>query len=142
MYLLYVQPNIISMTSLKGMNFDHDFGYSFLLLSSLLKREGRKKGEWISKNRDQNSRLSDRSISIKDQLYEEKIIFISQRSHNLYHFSRPFIPKRRHCDISPTRQELTETISNRIRGRGYGNSHIVKIGEVSYCATIKIYYLN
>ena len=29
----------------KGMTFDHDFGYSFPLFSSLLKKEGRRKGE-------------------------------------------------------------------------------------------------
>ena len=29
----------------KGMTFDHDFGYSFHLFSSLLKKEGRRKGE-------------------------------------------------------------------------------------------------
>ena len=34
------------------MPFDHDFGCSFSLLSSLLKKEGRRKWEWNSKNRD------------------------------------------------------------------------------------------
>ena len=34
------------MTKLKGMTFDHDFGYSFPLFSSLLKKEGRRKGEF------------------------------------------------------------------------------------------------
>ena len=29
----------------KGMTFDHKFGYSFFLFSSLLKKEGRRKGE-------------------------------------------------------------------------------------------------
>ena len=29
----------------KGMTFDHDFGYSFPLSSSLLKKERRRKGE-------------------------------------------------------------------------------------------------
>ena len=29
----------------KGMTFDYDFGYSFPLFSSLLKKEGRRKGE-------------------------------------------------------------------------------------------------
>ena len=33
----------------KCMTFDHDFGYSFPLFSSLLKKEGRRKGEWIAK---------------------------------------------------------------------------------------------
>ena len=31
------------------LNFDHDLGYSFPLFSSLLKKGGRRKGEWISK---------------------------------------------------------------------------------------------
>ena len=33
----------------KGMTFDHDSGYSFPLSSSLLKKEGRIKGEWTAK---------------------------------------------------------------------------------------------
>ena len=33
----------------KGMIFDHDFGYSFPLFSFTLKKEGRRKGEWIAK---------------------------------------------------------------------------------------------
>ena len=33
----------------KGMTFDHDFGYSLSLFSSLLKKEGRRKGGWIAK---------------------------------------------------------------------------------------------
>ena len=45
----------------KGMTFNHDFGYSFLLFSSLLKIEERRREEWISKNRDQKSCLSARS---------------------------------------------------------------------------------
>ena len=47
-------------TKLKGMTLDHDFGYSFPLLSSLLKKDGRRNGEWISKNRDQKSCFSAR----------------------------------------------------------------------------------
>jgi hypothetical protein len=31
------------------MTFDHDFAYSFPLFSSFLKKEGRRKGEWIEK---------------------------------------------------------------------------------------------
>jgi hypothetical protein len=31
------------------MTFDHDFGYSLPLFSSLLKKEGRRKGEGIAK---------------------------------------------------------------------------------------------
>ena len=45
----------------KGMTFNHDFGYSFFHFSSLLKQDERMKEEWISKNRDQKSRLSARS---------------------------------------------------------------------------------
>ena len=41
----------------KGMTFDHDFGYSFIFT---LKKEGRRKGEYNSKNYDQNSCLSAR----------------------------------------------------------------------------------
>ena len=32
-----------------GMSFDQDFRYSFPLFFSLLKKEGRRKGEWIAK---------------------------------------------------------------------------------------------
>jgi hypothetical protein len=35
----------LKKTGLKGMNFDHDFVYSFPLFSSLLEKEGRRKGE-------------------------------------------------------------------------------------------------
>ena len=37
------------MIEQKGMTFDQDFVYSFTLFSSLLKREGRRKGELIAK---------------------------------------------------------------------------------------------
>ena len=37
------------MIEQKGMTFDHDFGYSFILFSSLLKKEERRKGEWTAK---------------------------------------------------------------------------------------------
>ena len=37
------------MIDQKGMTFDHDFGCFFPLFSSLLKKEGRRKGEWIAK---------------------------------------------------------------------------------------------
>ena len=46
------------LAKLKGMTLDHDFGYSFPLFSSLLKRGGRIKGEWISKNPDRKACLS------------------------------------------------------------------------------------
>ena len=46
------------------MTFDHDFGYSFTLVSYLLKKEGRRKERMNSKNRDQKSCLSARSASI------------------------------------------------------------------------------
>ena len=50
------------MIEQKGVTFDHDFGYSFPLFSSLLKKEERIKGELrASKNRDQKSCLSARS---------------------------------------------------------------------------------
>ena len=38
------------------------YGYSFPLFSSLLKKEGRRKVEWSSKNRDQKACLSAQSI--------------------------------------------------------------------------------
>ena len=44
----------------KGMTFNHDFGYSFTLFSSLLKG-GKKKRRMNSKNRDQNVCLSAQS---------------------------------------------------------------------------------
>ena len=38
------------MIAHKGTTYNYDFGYSFPLFSSLLKKkEGRKKGEWIAK---------------------------------------------------------------------------------------------
>ena len=37
------------MIEQKGMPFDHDFGHFFPLFSSLLKKEGRRKGELIAK---------------------------------------------------------------------------------------------
>ena len=48
----------IKRTKLKGMTLDHDFGYSLPIFSSIVKKEGRIKGERISKNRDQKSSLS------------------------------------------------------------------------------------
>ena len=45
----------------KGMTWNHDFGYSFPLFSSLLKKRGKKKRRIISKNCDCNSCLSARS---------------------------------------------------------------------------------
>ena len=40
------------------MTFDHDFGYSFPLFYSLLKKEGRRKGKWISKNTPNRGRMN------------------------------------------------------------------------------------
>ena len=37
------------MIEQKGMTFDHNFGFYFPLFSSLLKKEGRRKGELIAK---------------------------------------------------------------------------------------------
>ena len=37
------------MTGLKGMNFDHDFGYSFPLFSSLQKKREEKKENELEK---------------------------------------------------------------------------------------------
>ena len=38
-----------SLIQQKGMTFDHDFGHSFPLFTSLIKKEGRIKGECIAK---------------------------------------------------------------------------------------------
>jgi len=43
------------------MTFDHDFGYSFLLFSSLLKKREEEKENGSIKNSDQSSCLSARS---------------------------------------------------------------------------------
>ena len=43
------------------MTFDQDYSYSYTLFSSLLKKKRKRKGERISKNRDQRSCLSARS---------------------------------------------------------------------------------
>ena len=48
----------------KGMTFDPDFCYFILLFSSLLKKIGKRKREWSSKNRDQKSYLSVPSTTI------------------------------------------------------------------------------
>jgi hypothetical protein len=53
---------MLKKTKVKGMTFDHDFGYSFPLFYSPLKKEGRRKEERIRKNRDQKSSLSARSL--------------------------------------------------------------------------------
>jgi hypothetical protein len=46
-YMPSLQNIIITPESIeqKGITFDHNFGYSFPLFSSLLKKEGRRKGE-------------------------------------------------------------------------------------------------
>ena len=49
------------MIEQKGMRFDHDFGYSFLLFSSVLKKREEEKDRMNSKNRDQKSCCSARS---------------------------------------------------------------------------------
>ena len=46
----------------KGMTVDHDFGYFLSLFSYFLKKEGRRKGEGINKNRHKRSCLSTRSF--------------------------------------------------------------------------------
>ena len=54
-----VEPIVDSLAKFtierKGMPFDNDFCYSFPLFTSLLKKEGRRKGESGSKIRDQKS---------------------------------------------------------------------------------------
>ena len=46
----------------KGMTIDHNFCYFILIFSFLLKKRGKRKGEWCSKNRDQKSYLPVSSI--------------------------------------------------------------------------------
>ena len=56
--LIYEQSMIL--IEKKGMTFDHTFDYSFPFSLPSLKNEGRRKGEWICKNRDQKVCLSAR----------------------------------------------------------------------------------
>ena len=56
----------------KGMTFDHDFGNSFTLFSSLLTKEGRRKGEWLAK------------IMIKSHA------FLLDPTHSIYHNSNAY----------------------------------------------------
>ena len=44
-YMSVLNNTIENRIEQKGMNFDHDFGYSFPLFSSLPKKGGRRKGE-------------------------------------------------------------------------------------------------
>ena len=55
---------ILPLIEMKGMTFDHDFGYSFPLFSSLLKNTGKKKRRKKLQNRHQNSCLSVRSLPL------------------------------------------------------------------------------
>ena len=48
-YLSIFSPLMIEQ---KGMTFDHNFGYSFPLFSSLLKKRGQKKRRMVSKNQE------------------------------------------------------------------------------------------
>ena len=64
------------MIEKKGLDFDHDFGYSFPLFSFLLKKRGKKKRSMNSKNRDQNSCLSALSdkFGAEDFILKAKLI--------------------------------------------------------------------
>ena len=42
---LYYHLTIWKKIEQKGMSFDHDFGYSFALFSSLVKKRGKKENE-------------------------------------------------------------------------------------------------
>jgi hypothetical protein len=46
---VYYQRNYVFWIKQKGMTFDHDFGHSFPLFSSLLNNEGRRKENKSSK---------------------------------------------------------------------------------------------
>ena len=57
--------NVKQRIEQKGMTFDHGFGYSFPPFSSLLEKEGRRKGEWIAKIVIKSQCLSARSKQSK-----------------------------------------------------------------------------
>ena len=48
MHPVLSQINSKGLIEQKGMTFDHDFGYSFPLFASLLKKEVRRKAELIA----------------------------------------------------------------------------------------------
>ena len=57
-YHNYLITNLVTFKiEHKDMTFDHDFGYSFPLFSSLLKKRGMKKRRMNMKNRDKKSCL-------------------------------------------------------------------------------------
>ena len=55
-----------------GMTIDHNFGYSFTILFSLLIKEERRKGEWLAK------------IVIKNHA------FLLEPTHSIYHNSNAY----------------------------------------------------
>ena len=57
----------------KGLTFDHNFCYFFLLFSSLLKKEGREKENEVAKKGDQKSYLSVPSISKSNSKAQKKL---------------------------------------------------------------------
>ena len=52
------------MIKQKGMTFENDSGYSFPLFLFPTKKRGKRKGESSSKNRDEKSCLSARSLEM------------------------------------------------------------------------------
>ena len=65
------------------MTFDHDFGYSFPLFSSLLKKnfkKGRRKGEWIAKIVIKSDQDKYNPIKVKTLKCSNFTIFIYQKN--------------------------------------------------------------
>ena len=58
------------------MTFDLDFGYSFPLFSSLLKKRGKKKRRMNDKNRDQKSYLSARYLLWYEQINDFTAVWL------------------------------------------------------------------
>ena len=82
----------------KGITFDHDFGYSFSLFFPP-KKGGKKKRTINSKNRDQKSCLSARSLLKQNNINIEYRYMIEHKEMTFYHdfgYSFPlfFPPKK------------------------------------------------
>ena len=76
-YIQIVQLNLVKKIEQKGMTFDHDFGYSFPLSFSLLKKEGREKKNEVAKIMiKSHAFLLDRSKSVaKNYAFTKMLIF-------------------------------------------------------------------
>ena len=86
---LFDPSNIFRWIGQKDMTFGHDFGYSFPVFSSLLKKRGKKKRRMNIKNRDQKTCLSARSFDddkIYLQIWYNWFFLLFRSSRILYHF--------------------------------------------------------